>query len=249
MEAVILAGGMGTRMGSLTEKIPKPMVELCGKPIIIHLIDYLRKHGIDTFILCCGYKIDSFFAFLDEIGLLVEVADGYREVKYNDCTVIIADTGLMSGTAARIEKIKHLIKNERFILTYGDGLADVDINQLMNTHLTSGLCATITAVHPKERFGVLSFDEDNRVVEFQEKKQISNRWINGGFILFEKRFFDYLYQDDDSLEYDCLPRLVQNMEIGVYCHTGFWQCMDNIEEKKMLEELIMNGVAPWMGYE
>ena len=247
MEVVILAGGYGSRMGSATENLPKPMITLGGKPILLHIIDYYLLWGANRFIICCGYKMNCIQSFFADRGYQIDCASDLDVVvKYRGADLILADTGLDSGTAQRVVRVKEHISGEHFFLTYGDGLSDVDLDSLLNVHLDSDAMATITAVHPKERFGVVRFDNDHRIVSFQEKAQRSDMWINGGFMALKSAFFEKVSAEDQSLEYDCFPRLAAEHAMAVYCHTGFWQCMDTIDERNTLEALVHGGQAPWI---
>lgn len=247
IEVVILAGGYGSRMGSATENLPKPMIALGNKPILLHIIDYYLRWGAKRFVVCCGYKMNCIQSFFANQGYQIDcVSDTDVVVKYKGADLILADTGLNAGTAQRVARIKKYINGKHYFLTYGDGLSDVDLDSLFNMHLGSDAITTITVVHPKERFGVVRFDNDHRIVSFQEKAQHSDLWINGGFMVLKSDFFEKILEEDQSLEYDCFPRLVAEHAMAVYCHTGFWQCMDTIEEKNILEAMVHSEQAPWI---
>lgn len=247
MEVVILAGGKGTRMGKQTELIPKPMITIGGLPILLHIMNYYIKWGADRFIICCGYKgeyIRSFFS--DKEDRCVPVDRYTSETIYRNAKVLLADTGLETGTASRLKKIRHLITEECFFLTYGDGVSDVDINNLLIHHNESHKLITISVIHPKERFGVVKLNENNEVIKFQEKTENSDIWINGGYMAVSKKMLDCILADDDSFESDSLPRLAMNNMVSAYRHLGFWQCMDTENERSELEKIWRNGNAPWL---
>lgn len=245
MKTVILAGGQGSRMGKLTEEIPKPMVPIGGKPMLLHIIEYYCKWGIRSFVLCCGYKYSYIRSFFCQFGEAVqELGATAVKVEYQDCSLIIADTGIDTGTAGRVAKIATYIDAD-FFLTYGDGLSDIDLDALYEKHLEQKNMVTVSAVHPRERFGIMKLGADDRVVAFEEKAPNLDVWINGGFMVMNKNIFTHIKPTDDSLERDFFPRLAEQNLLGAFRHQGFWQCMDTIDEKELLDGLYINGAAPW----
>lgn len=253
MKAVILAGGLGTRISEETHLRPKPMVEIGGFPILWHIMKGYSSHGINEFIICLGYKgyvIKEWFANyqLHMSDVTFDMETGERTVHRNDSEpwkVTLIDTGEDTLTGGRLGRVKHLVETEdSFCLTYGDGVANVDIVQLIATHRNSELKGTITAVQPPGRYGALEVS-DNRVTEFTEKPQGDQAWINGGFFVLNPHVFDFIEGDDTSLESHVLPRLAEEGQLGVYHHHGFWQPMDTLREKKQLEDLWASGSPPW----
>lgn len=255
MKAVLLAGGMGTRIREETEFRPKPMVEIGGKPILWHLMKIFAHHGITEFVVCAGYKgeqIKDYFLnyaarnndFTIRLGQ-GHVVNFHGDHGESDWTVTIADTGATTLTAGRVERIERYVAGERFIVTYGDGLADIDVTTLIATHEAHGTKATISTVRPSSRFGVVEVDGDQRVTRFREKPQMEDR-VNAGFFVFEPTVFDYL-RDSDAvmLENEPLAKLAAEGELAVYQHDGFWQPMDTYRESLMLNEMWARGDAPW----
>ena len=253
MKVVILAGGRGTRLAEETSIRPKPMVEIGGKPILWHIMAHYARYGYQDFLIACGYKgelIKEYFrgAFLGSSDFVVELKDGSVEVistPREDWRVGLIDTGLATLTGGRIRRLAGLIGKQTFMVTYGDGVSDVDIGALVAYHRGHGKLATVTAVRPPARFGGLILD-DGRVREFSEKKsQIDAGWVNGGFFVFEPGVFEYLDGDDVMLERDPLERLAADGQLMAFQHPGFWQPMDTLREKEMLESLWASGEAPW----
>ncbi|MDO8108506.1 glucose-1-phosphate cytidylyltransferase [Isoptericola sp. b441] len=258
MKAVILAGGMGTRIREETEFRPKPMVEVGGKPILWHLMKFFAHHGIDEFVVCVGYKGDQikdyflnysarnndFTLRLGERGAV----DFHGNHDESDWTVTVADTGDATLTAGRVERIERYVAGERFIVTYGDGLADLDIAELITFHESHGATATITTVRPPSRFGIVEVDSDRRVSRFHEKPRLEDR-VNAGFFVFEPAVFDYI-RDSDAvmLEHEPLAKLAADGELAAYQHDGFWQPMDTFREAMMLNEMWTRGDAPWKAW-
>ncbi len=252
MRTVILAGGLGTRLAEETEAKPKPMVEIGGRPIVWHILRHYAAFGFKEFVLALGYKSEVVKRFFVEYsGLMgsmsVEVARGkvtrHDEVG-EDWTVHLIDTGLDTNTGGRVKRLEWWLRGGTFFLTYGDGLSDVDLTALLRFHKRAGRLATVTAVRPPARFGGLVFDGD-LVAEFTEKPQAGEGWINGGFFAFEPGVLDYLGGDDTSLESDALRRLAAEGQLAAYRHEGFWQCMDTLRDKRLLEALWQEGRAPW----
>lgn len=254
MKVLLLAGGMGTRLAEYTEARPKPMVEIGGRPILWYLMRHYAHFGLSEFVVALGYKGDFIKRyFLDYHGLsgsmTVSLKDGRmtpldsRE-SVEDWKVHLLDSGLDTMTGGRVLRARALLEKETFMVTYGDGLSDVDLGKLLAFHKAHGKIATVTAVRPPARFGGLVFDGD-RVAEFTEKPQIGEGWINGGFLVFEPRIFSYLKNDATVLEKDALEALARDGELMAYRHEGFWQCMDTVRDLKVLEGLHASRNPPW----
>ena len=256
MQVVILAGGLGTRLAEETVVRPKPMVEIGGKPILWHIMKSYASHGYKDFLIACGYKgelIKQYFHnyFINSSDYFLDLKDGYRQIVNNngiDWKVGVIDTGLDTMTAGRILRLRKWIGDETFMVTYGDGLSNVDIKSLVQFHRTHGKLATVTAVRPPSRFGSLLLDGD-AVCEFSEKPQVGEGWINGGYFVFEPSVFDYLTDDQTILEREALERLAFDKQLMAFRHPGFWQPMDTLREKQLLESLWNNGQAPWKRWE
>ncbi|MEP6573671.1 MAG: glucose-1-phosphate cytidylyltransferase [Gemmatimonadota bacterium] len=256
MRVVILAGGRGTRLAEETGTRPKPMVEIGGKPIVWHLMSVYAAHGHKDFLLACGYKGELIKEYFHNYAIhnsdyIVDLKSGKLEMvnpSRLDWRIGVIDTGLDTMTGGRVLKLKELIGNETFMCTYGDGLGNVDITALLAFHRAHGKLATVTAVRPPARFGDLGLDGDN-VRSFAEKPQTTQGWINGGFFVFEPALFDYIGGDDTSLEREPLERLAADGQLQAYRHPGFWQPMDTLREKELLESLWNSGQAPWKVWE
>ena len=247
MEVVILAGGKGTRMGEQTEKVPKPMICVGSSPILIHIMEYYLSWGARKFVICCGYKSEYIRQYFSTISKFCEKIDNYTvKAVYKNANVYLVDTGLETGTAGRIIRIRKYLSEDMFYLTYGDGVSDINQVELKKEHVSSKRLVTISAVHPRERFGVIQFDDGNKVLSFQEKMKRSDVWINGGFMLLDTAVFHYFNDSDSSFEYDTLPRLVDKESVGVYQHSGFWQCVDTENERKELEKILETQDIPWI---
>jgi glucose-1-phosphate cytidylyltransferase len=253
VKTVLLAGGQGTRLAEETEVRPKPLVEIGGKPILWHIMKQYRFHGFREFVVAMGYKaemIKRYFVEAASIAGNLTVDLGTRlvtrhEESREDWLVHLVDTGEQTLTGGRLKRLESwLCDSGTFMLTYGDGVADVDIRQLVQFHREQGRLATMTAVRQPARFGAIVF-EGNVVKEFKEKPQMSESWINGGFLVFEPEVFAYLQGDQDSLESTVLERLSAAGQLTVYHHEGFWQCMDTLRDKRYLESLWDTGRAPW----
>lgn len=255
MQAVILCGGKGTRLREETEFIPKPLVKIGEKPILWHIMKIYASYGISDFVLCLGYKgqlIREYFYNYDlnntdvllELGskAVTVLGDGHEEKGWRIC---LADTGQETLTGGRLKRAGKYLDDQRFMLTYGDGVADVDLGRLQRFHEEHGKLATVTAVRPSSRFGELAI-ANNRVTTFQEKPQVHEGWINGGFFVFEKEVLNLLGGDEDTLEQGLLSRLAERDELAVYLHDGFWQCMDTYREMEILTEMWRNNSAPWV---
>jgi glucose-1-phosphate cytidylyltransferase len=252
MKTVILAGGLGTRLSEETVLRPKPMVEIGGRPILWHVMSIYGGHGFTEFVIACGYKgevIKQYFGdfFHHQSDWTVDLGSGERTIvnqRTPDWRVHLLDTGPETMTGGRLLRLRDLLSDGTFMVTYGDGLGDVDISRLVEFHRSHGKLATVTAVHPPARFGALEIEGDC-VKVFSEKPQTNVGWINGGFFVFEPGVLDYVDGDESSLEKDVLERLGAEGELMAFRHDGFFQPMDTIREKKQLEELWHGGHAPW----
>ena len=252
MKVVILAGGRGTRIAEETAAKPKPMVEIGGKPLLWHICSLYAGHGCKDFLIACGYRgelIKEYFrnAVLHSSDFVIDLRKGDIEVlnpSRLDWKVGLVDTGLDTMTGGRLKRLAPWLTGETFMATYGDGVGNVDIAALLAFHRKHGKVATVTAVRPPARFGGLKLEQD-RVCEFSEKPQTESGWINGGFFVFEPRFLDYLDDDATVLEREPLERLAREGQLMAYRHEGFWQPMDTLREKELLESLWASGQAPW----
>ena len=255
MKALILAGGFGTRLSEETDIKPKPMVDIGGKPILWHIMKTYSHYGVNEFVILLGYKgyyIKEYFAnyFLHQSDVTIDVSSGNIEVHNNSSEpwkVTLLDTGLNAMTGARIKKAKHHIGDEAFLLTYGDGVADVDIKKTLNFHKQHGKLMTMTSAQPDGRFGALKIDKNNQVLEFKEKPKGDGSWINAGYFICQPEVLDYIDDDDGVVfEQEPLRNLAENGEINTYKHDGFWMPMDTLRDKIKLNEMFDNGSAPWM---
>ncbi len=255
MKVVILAGGLGTRISEESQFKPKPMVELCGMPILWHIMKLYSYYGFHEFIICAGYKqhvIKEYFAdyFLHTSDITYDFSNGNNNmiVHYNKSEpwkVTVVDTGLHTMTGGRIKRIKEYVNNERFMLTYGDGVSDVNIKELLAFHDRSGKTVTISAYNAGQRFGVLDINKDGLITEFREKTQGDGNMINIGYMVCEPEFMDYISGDESVLEKEPLETAAKNGQLMAYKHEGFWQCMDTVREKEQLEKMWSSGQAPW----
>ena len=256
MKVVILAGGLGTRLSEETELRPKPMVDIGGRPILWHIMKFYAQSQFREFFVALGYKGEVIKRyFLDYHGLsksvTVDVATGrasFHESEVDEWVVHLMDTGLKTQTGGRVRKLQPWLEDSTFMLTYGDGVCDVDLNRLLRFHHEHGKIATLTAVRPPARFGALSFNGD-LVSSFSEKPQTGEGWINGGYMCFEPKVFSYMKADADSLEADILTRLAADGELVAYRHERFWQSMDTLRDVRLLESLWQGGHAPWKTWE
>lgn len=252
MKAVILAGGFGTRLQEETTARPKPMVEIGGKPILWHIMKHYQHHDVGEFMVACGYMGDFIKSyFLDRYNLngnlQIDFAKGMvqrAEAETEDWTVNLIDTGLTTNTGGRLLRLKQWLQDDTFLLTYGDGVSNVDVGELVRFHKAQGKLATVSAVRPPARFGGLVI-EDSSVSKFTEKPVSGEGWINGGFMVFEPGIFDYLQGDSCSLEADALEQVAADGQLSAYCHPDFWQCMDTLRDKQYLQRLWESGEAPW----
>lgn len=254
MKTVILAGGLGTRLAEETEVIPKPMVEIGGRPILWHIMKHYASYGFEEFGIALGYRGDVIKKFfLDEQrvsgSLTIDLKNGVVQPhgrRAEPWVVHLAETGANTMTGGRVRRMRSWIGGETFMATYGDGVTNVDLDALVRFHKSHGLLATLTAVRPPARFGALIFESDGpRVHRFSEKPQTGEGWINGGFFVFEPGIFEYLTDDSASLEAHGLERIAEAGQLAAYRHDGFWQCMDTLRDKKQLSALWDAGTAPW----
>lgn len=252
MKVILLAGGFGTRLAEYTEAIPKPMVTVGGRPILWHIMRSYAYYGHKDFLVALGYKSeiikDFFFRYRSlNSDFTVDLASGLvtpHETDQVDWRVTLVDTGLHSMTGGRVKRLQPFIGNEAFMLTYGDGLANIDLEALLDFHRSHGKMVTVTAVHPSARFGELMIESD-QVLSFQEKPQMGLGWINGGYFVFEPEFFDLITDDATILEREPLEQAASLGELMAYRHDGFWQCMDTKRDRDLLEDLWQSGKAAW----
>lgn len=255
MKVVLLAGGLGTRLSEETVIKPKPMIEIGGKPILWHIMNIYGSYGFKEFIVALGYRgedIKQYFLnyYNCQSDLTISLKTGeVNAVKncYRDWTVHLIDTGVQSMTGGRLYRLRDKLMHSTFMLTYGDGVSDVDIGKLAEFHRAHGKIATVTAVRPSARFGDIVFEGD-KVVEFKEKPQTGGGWVNGGFFVFEPAVFEYLKGDETVLEGYPLEQLAKDEQLIAYRHEGFWQCMDTLRDKQLLESLWLSNNAPWKGW-
>jgi glucose-1-phosphate cytidylyltransferase len=254
MKVVILAGGLGTRMGDETLLRPKPLIEIGPQPILWHIMNIYAAQGFEEFVLALGYRgdlIKDYFLNFETRSSDITLDLGTGVVEVRECRhpawkIHFIDTGHETMTGGRVRRLRELIGDERFMLTYGDGLADVDIRQLIAAHERTGAIGTMTAVRPPARFGNIRLGSDGeRVEDFIEKPQTDSGWINGGFFVFEPAIFDYIRDDETALEREPLEQLAADRGLFAYRHDGFWQPMDTLRERRLLEDLWRSGRAPW----
>ena len=255
MKAVLLAGGLGTRLSEETSSIPKPMVEIGGKPILWHIMKSLSGHGINEFIICCGYKgyvikeyFDNYFRHVTDFTIDLKTGEStFLSRPREEWRITLIDTGQNTQTGGRIRRIRDHIDGT-FLMTYGDGISDVDIKALIEFHQSSGRKATVTAIQPPGRFGALKI-VDNNVESFLEKPDGDGSWINGGFFILEPLAIETIKDDLTIWEREPLESLAKNAELAAYRHTGFWRPMDTLRDKIVLNELWDSGDAPWKTWE
>jgi glucose-1-phosphate cytidylyltransferase len=254
MKVVILAGGLGTRISEESHLKPKPMIEIGERPILWHIMKIYSHFGFNDFIICLGYKgysIKEYFAhyFLYESDVTFDFKYSNQQIIHSHCAepwkVTLVNTGVDTMTGGRVKRVQDYVGNETFMLTYGDGVADIDIHKLVAYHQSHGKLATISSTQPSGRFGALNIGEDNRVQDFQEKPKGDGGWINAGFFVLEPTVFNYINGDSTIFEKDPLENLAGDGQLMVYKHTGFWQPMDTIRDKNQLEDLWKAGKAPW----
>ncbi len=257
MNVVILAGGLGTRLSEETELKPKPMVEIGGKPILWHIMKIYSHYGFNDFIICLGYKgyiIKEYFAnyFLHHSDVTIDLKENKIEVhncKAEAWKITLVDTGIQTMTAGRLKRVERYIGDRPFMLTYGDGVANIEINKLLEFHNKHGKNATITSVQPSGRFGALQVDAENRVTSFMEKPKGDGAFINGGFFVLEPEIFKYIAGDDTLWEKEPLENLAKDNQLVAYRHDGFWKPMDTLRDKRELESLWDSGKAAWKIWE
>ena len=254
MKVLILAGGFGTRISEQSHLIPKPMIEIGERPILWHIMKYYSAFGHNDFIICCGYKqyvIKEFFSdyYLHTSDVTFDFTSKNKMVVHTNSSepwrVTLVDTGLNTMTGGRIKRVSDYIGDETFMLTYGDGVADVDINRLLAFHTNNGKIATITAIQPGGRFGMLDINESYHIERFKEKSKEDGGWINGGFMVLEPEVMKYISGDDSVFERYPLEKLALEKQLMAYRHEGFWQCMDTMRDRELLEQLWASDSAPW----
>ncbi|MEG0576536.1 MAG: glucose-1-phosphate cytidylyltransferase [Bacilli bacterium] len=254
MKVVILAGGYGTRISEESHLKPKPMIEIGGKPILWHIMKYYSSFGHNEFIICAGYKqevIKEWFSnyFLHTSDITFDFTQGNKLIIHNNVSenwkVTIIDTGLNTMTGGRIKKIKKYVDNETFLMTYGDGVSDVDVNELIYEHNYNNKLLTLTTVQPGGRFGSLEINDKGIVKSFQEKNNEDGGWINGGYMVINPKVFEYINDDMTIFEKEPMEKLVNEENIYAYKHKGFWQCMDTLRDKEYIEKLLTERKAPW----
>lgn len=258
MKVVLLAGGFGTRISEESHLKPKPMLEIGEKPILWHIMKYYSSFGFNEFVVCCGYKqhvIKEWFAdyYLHTSDITFDFAkNGVMEVHktYTEpWKVTLVDTGLNTMTGGRVKRIKKYVGDEPFMLTYGDGVSNVNLKELINFHRNHGKVATITAINIGQQFGVLDIDKDGTIYKFREKQEKDGSVINGGYMVLNPEIFDYIEGDATIFEKEPLEKLATEGQLKAYLHQGFWKCMDTSRDKKQLEDMLLNGQAPWKVWE
>ena len=254
MKVVILAGGFGTRISEESHLKPKPMVEIGDKPILWHIMKLYSHYGYNDFVICCGYKqhmIKEWFAdyYLHSCDITFDFTQENKMIVHNNITepwkVTLVDTGLHTMTGGRVNRVKEYLNDEPFFLTYGDGVSDVNIPELLEFHKKNGKIATLTSVQPMGRFGALDIMEDGQISNFKEKKKEDSGWINAGFMVMEPEIMNYISGDRTVFEKESLVEVARDGQLDAYRHNGFWQCMDTLSEKNKLEEMWKSGNAPW----
>jgi glucose-1-phosphate cytidylyltransferase len=255
MKVVLLAGGLGTRISEESHLRPKPMIEIGEKPILWHIMKNYATYGFNEFVICCGYKgyvIKEFFAdyYLHTSDVTFDLCNNNMIVHNNTAEpwkVTLVDTGLETMTGGRIKRIQEYVENEPFMLTYGDGVSDINMKQLLEFHKRHNKIATITAIQPEGRFGMLDM-EDSRINSFREKSKDDSGWINGGFMVLNSEIFKYIEGDNTVFEREPLESIAHEGQLMAYKHHGFWQCMDTLRDKEYLEKLWVNNKAPWRNW-
>ena len=258
MKVVLLAGGFGTIISEESHLKPKPMIEIGGQPILWHIMKQYSVYGFNEFVICAGYKqqvIKEYFAnyYLHRSDITFDFAADNKMIVHNTVAepwkVSVIDTGLNTMTGGRIKRVKEYIDDDTFMLTYGDGVCDIDIRQLYEFHKQGNKLATMTAIQPGGRFGTMDIDEDHSIKRFSEKRKEDGGWINGGYMVIEPQVIDYIEGDQTIFERSPLERLAAEGQLQAYKHEGFWQCMDTLRDKMLLEELLEQGKAPWKIWE
>ena len=253
MKVIILAGGFGTRISEYTSLIPKPMIPINGKPIIEHIMEIYSKFGYKDFYLALGYKsnvIKEYFYNYEILNSDFKInLNNKKIIPFNqsnkDWNINLIDTGINTMTGGRLKRLKKYIGNETFLLTYGDAVTDLNINDVVNYHKIHKKMVTVTGVRPPSRFGELTINKNNEVIEFKEKPNIQEGWINGGFFVIEPEFLNYIEDDSSILEKDPLEKVAKSNELIAFLHEGFWHCIDTKRDKDNLEELIKSGTKKW----
>lgn len=254
MKVVILAGGLGTRISEESHLKPKPMIEVGDAPILWHIMKYYASYGFDEFVICCGYKgyvIKEYFAdyYLHRSDITFDFANNNQMIVHNNVAepwrVTLVDTGLNTMTGGRLKRVQKYIGDETFMLTYGDGVSDVNLDELLSFHKQHGKVATLTAIQPGGRFGVLDIDEEQSVKRFAEKAQEDGGWINGGYMVLEPEVFSYIEGDKTFFEREPLENLASDGKLAAYKHEGFWKCMDTLRDKETLDYLWNTNQAAW----
>ena len=253
MKVLLLAGGFGTRLSEETDLKPKPMVEIGGKPILWHIMKSYSQYGFNDFVVLLGYKgyyIKEYFAnyFLHQSDVTIDMSNGEMKILNNSSEpwkVTLLDTGINSMTGGRVKRAKNLIGNEPFMLTYGDGVSNININELVTFHKSHGKAITMTSAQPDGRFGALEIKDNNQVSSFHEKPKGDGHWINAGFFVCEAKVFDYILDDATTFEQEPLKNLASDGEMFTYKHKGFWKPMDTLKDKNDLNKLWDNNKAPW----
>jgi glucose-1-phosphate cytidylyltransferase len=255
MKTVILAGGFGTRISEESHLCPKPMIEIGSQPILWHIMKSYSYYGHNDFIVCAGYRqsvIKEYFAnyYLHRSDVTFDFSKSNEMTIHNNVAeawkVTVVDTGLNTMTGGRIKRIRDYVEDETFMLTYGDGVSDVDMNDLLNFHKQHGKLATLTAIQPGGRFGTLELSENNSIHQFNEKHKEGGGWINGGFMVLESKAIEYIADDTTTFEREPLERLARDGQLAAYKHSGFWQCMDTLRDKLYLDSLVVKDAAPWV---
>ncbi len=258
MKVVILAGGLGTRISEESHLKPKPMIEVGDAPILWHIMKYYSSYGFNEFIICCGYKgyvIKEYFAdyYLHRSDITFDFSDNNKMIVHNNVAepwkVTVIDTGLNTMTGGRLKRIQKYVGKETCMMTYGDGVSDVNLDALLKFHREHGKAATLTAIQPGGRFGVLDIDDSQTVRQFSEKAKEDGGWINAGFMVLEPEAFSYIEGDQTYFEKEPLENMAKDGKLAAYRHEGFWKCMDTMRDKGMLDELWNKGNAPWKCWE
>lgn len=254
MKVVLLAGGLGTRISEETDAKPKPMVEIGGKPILWHIMKIYSSFGYNEFIICCGYKgyvIKEYFAnyFLHQSDITIEMSTNKVEIHNSFAEpwkITMVDTGLNTMTGGRLKRIEEYVSGEKFMMTYGDGLSNIDIKSLVDFHNKHGKLATLTAVQPSGRFGALKLDNDKHITSFNEKPKGDGSWINGGFFILEPEIFDYIKEGDSTVwEQDPMINLAKNLQLKAFKHNDFWKPVDTLRDKIELNQIWNTENCPW----
>lgn len=258
MKAVLLAGGFGTRISEESRFKPKPMIEIGGMPILWHIMKTYSSYGVNEFIICAGYKqhvIKEWFAdyFLHTSDITFDFTQDDKIIVHNkraeQWKVTVVDTGLNTMTGGRLKRIRPYLDDEPFFMTYGDGVADVDMDKLLSFHKEHNKLATMTAIKPNSRFGVLDLTENNEVTAFREKSSVDSGWINAGFMVLDPKVLDYVADDSIMFENEPMEQLASDGQLMCFKHHGFWQCMDTLRDKEKLEKLWNKNNAPWKVWE